>query len=53
MPWVNSPAWASKLPTPPLRDSKRETQMSVPVKEMECLTQLTKEMAKDSASGLE
>jgi hypothetical protein len=27
--------------------------MSVPVKEMEFLTQLTKETAKDSASGLE
>ena len=55
MLWVNSPAWTWKLPAPPLRGSKRETRMSVTEKEMEmeCLTQSTKEMGKDSGSGLE
>ena len=53
MPLVNSPGWAWKLSAPPLRGSKRETRMWLPVKEMECLTQSTKETGKDSVSGLE
>ena len=51
MPQVNSPGRAWNQPPPLLRGWKREMQTSTPVTETVFLMQLTKETAKDSASG--
>ena len=53
MPWANSPARVSNQPMPSPQDWKREMRTSLMATEKVFLTQLTKETAKGSGSGLE